>query len=173
MTKQQIQQHFERHELLLHKLSHRCASRCGRPEDEVYGQACYEFVRAASSFDPRRKTSFPTYAVACVRNGLAQWGMKNDLPPDPETSPAGIAPAYDRPDRQLMRKEWLENLSEECREVAAIILNGPAEVLGLAQDTGRKVALGALRRYLREERGWAWPKIWTTIRSLKIEVARL
>lgn len=173
MTKTEIEQAYNQYQPLLHKLSHQCAGRCGRPEDEVYGQACYEFVRAASSFDASRGAIFATYACACVRNNLALWGMRHPLAPDPKLAPVAEAPTFARPDVCLMRKEWLASLSAECLEVTMIILDGPAEVLHLAQDAGRKAALGALRHYLQEERGWGLRKIWKTIRELKQQVATL
>ena len=173
MTKRQIEQAYHQHDLLLHKLSHQCASRCGRPEDEVYGQACYEFVQAASTFNANRNTSFATYAISCTKNNLARWGMKNPLANDPDLMPVAKAPMYNNPDRQLMRKEWLASLPDECLEVAAIVLNGPAEVLQLAQDAGRKAVLGALRHYLQKERGWGLRKIWRTFREMKQLTATL
>ncbi|MFA5377429.1 MAG: sigma factor [Dehalococcoidia bacterium] len=173
MTKRQIQTAFEQYTPMLHRLSHQCAGRCGRPEDEVYGQACYEFVRAASSFDANRNASFATYALACVRNNIAKWGMQNPPAGDPDLAPVAETPEFVRPDRQLMQKEWLAGLSDECREVAMIILNGPAEVLCLAQGAGRKAVLGTLRHYLQEERGWGLRKIWKTIREMKQVVAAM
>ena len=55
-----------------------------------------------------------------------------------------------------------------------IILNGPAEVLDLGSGviTPKRVK-GALRRYLRNEKGWSWPKIWDTFTALKAEVKLL
>jgi hypothetical protein len=54
-----------------------------------------------------------------------------------------------------------------------IILNGPAEVLCLTQDAGRKAVLGALRHYLQEERGWGLRKVWKTVREMKQVVAAM
>jgi hypothetical protein len=167
MTKQQIETAYKQYNPLLHKLSHQCASRCGRPENEVYGQACYEFVKAANTFDSRRQVAFATYALACVKNNLTRWGMRNPLAGDPDLAPATKAPAYECPDRQLMRKEWFTCLPAECQEVVMIILNGPGELLDLAQDAGRKAVLGALRIYLQKECGWGLRKVWKTIREMK------
>lgn len=170
MTKEQLTTQYEKWTPLLHRLAHACAGRCGRPEDEVFQQACYEFVRAAESFDAARGNSFGTYASVYVRNNLAQWGMKYPLAPDPlETEPVRAA-EHARPDRVLMRREWLAGLSEDCREVVETILAGPADVLGLV--AGRKATLGELKRHLRAS-GWTWPRIWNTIRTIKQEVATL
>ena len=172
MTKTEIERAYNQYQPLLHKLSHQCAGRCGRPEDEVYGQACYLFMQATESFDPAQGKQFRPYLQSMVHNRLIEWAMKYDLPPDPETSPELTTDIPD-PRKTLMVKEWLAGLSEECREVAMIILNGPAEVLELG--TGMivpKAVRGALRHHLRA-RGWSWPKIWGTFAALKAEVKLL
>jgi len=172
MTKQETTKLFEQHDLLLHKLSHQCASRCGRPEDEVYGQACYLFMQATESFEPGRGKEFTNYLHSTVHNRLIDWAHKYDLPPDPETAPE-LTTTIPDPRKALMVKEWLAGLSAECREVATIILNGPAEVLELG--TGMivpKAVRGALRHHLRAK-GWSWPRIWATFTALKAEVKLL
>jgi hypothetical protein len=173
MTKQETTTLFEKHDLLLHKLSHQCASRCGRPEDEVYGQACYLFMHSLETYPVDKPHYKLAQWIACVvRNGLIDWAHKYDLPPDPETLPELTTDIPD-PSKALMVKEWLAGLSGECREVAMIILDGPAEVLGLG--TGMivpKAVRGALRHYLRS-RGWSWPRIWSTFTALKAEVKLL
>lgn len=99
------------------------------------------------------------------------WGKKNDLPPDPKTyqEPSSMM----TPSRALEIKEWLEGLSDECHEVAMIILNGPTEVLDIPLTAGKKMVMGALRRHLREEKKWSWPKIWGTFQEIKAEVTAL
>jgi len=170
MTTQQITSQFLQFDRLLHSLSHRCAARCGRPEAEVYGQACYLFTVAANSHDPARG-EFGPYMHSCVRNGLASWAVKNDLPPDPDGLPE---PSYSRnPARALEIKEWLSGLTEECREVAMLVLNGPTEALEIAGPMTPKAVRGTLVKYLRHNKGWAWPKIWGTLQAVKREVAML
>ncbi len=168
MTKTEIEIQFKKNEPMLHKLAHQCASRCGRPEDEVYQQACYEFMQATETYHLEKGFTY-SYWSACVRNNLIQWGMKNPLVVcDPEGLLVDVPDsAFAQPDEQVMRREWIDNLSDECREIAMIVLNGPSEVLHLTQDSGRKAVLGALSRYLRGEKGWTWPKIWKTIQDMK------
>jgi hypothetical protein len=169
MTKKQIERAYCQYDKLLHKLSHQCANRCGRPEDEVYGQACWLFMQAATSFDSN-KGQFGTYLYSCVSNGLSGWGKKMDLPPDPEHLPEPSTELT--PDRQLMFKDWLANLSEECREVATMILNGPAEVLEIGTGGCRKITAGMIKSYLRKQ-GWTYPRIWKTMHDLKEAVANI
>jgi DNA-directed RNA polymerase specialized sigma subunit len=150
MTKRQIEQAYSQYQPLLHKLSHQCASRCGRPEAEVYGQACWLFTRACNGFDPA-KGKLETFVYANVRNGLIKWGTKNCLPVDPSDIPeqhTSITPRW-----QAETKEWLKALSAEAREIAAIILNGPAEVLELTSTNG-KTMIGDLRKYLLKNKKW-------------------
>jgi len=77
------------------------------------------------------------------------------------------------PAETIMFKEWLAGLSNECREVAMIILNGPAEVLDIPLTAGKKIVMGALRRHLRETKSWSWPHIWNVLRETKQSVAAL
>lgn len=170
MTQKKIEKMFKKHDALLHKLSHQCSRRCWRPEEECYGQACYLFTLAANRFRDDQGAQFISYLYSCVLNGLHVWGKKNDLPPDPENIPEQrtmIDPSY-----LVEIKDWVENLPEECREVAMIILNGPAEILKLGTDGGKKITAGAIKNFLRSK-GWSWPKIWKTIHALKAEVAAL
>jgi len=172
MTRKQINAQFEQYTPLLHKLSHRYANRCGRPEKDVFQQACYLFMQATESFDPERGAKFGTYLYPCVQHGLIDWSKENALPLDPETIPDQMAEAPS-PDKALMVKEWIEGLSDECREVAMIILNGPAEVLDIPLTAGKKIIMGALRRHLRETKAWSWPHIWNVLRETKRSVATL
>lgn len=169
MTKTEIEQAYNQYQPLLHKLSHQCASRCGRPEEEVYGQACWLFMRAVSTYKPG-KCKLGTYIYAVVRNGLIEWGRKMDLPPDPTDMPE--ASTKQTPDKALAIKDWLENLSEECREVATIILTGPAEILEFGNGNLRKITSSSIIKYLLS-RGWSWPKARRTLRDLKTAVASL
>ena len=165
MTKRQIEQAYDQYDRLLHKLSHHYASQRGRREEDCYGQACWLFMQATSKYKPGG-IKFSTFLYTYVRNGLGNWtwGMRNDTPPDPEHLPEQTATLT--PDRQLMFKDWLANLSEECREVAMIILNGPAEVLEIGTGGCRKITAGMIKAYLRG-RGWTYPRIWQTMRDLK------
>lgn len=169
MTKTEIEQAYNQYQPLLHKLSHQCASRCGRPEEEVYGQACYLFMQTVTAHD-LNKGKLGTYLYARVRNGLVDWGHKMDLPPDPETIPEQAT--TQTPDKALMFKDWLASLSEECREVVAIILNGPAEVLEIGTGGCRKITAEMIKTYLRNK-GYSYSKVWKTIRELKQQVAAL
>jgi len=162
---------FEKYSPMLHKLSHQCASRCGRPEEDAFGEASELFMLAVCEYDEERGAAFGTYLYSVAKNGLGDWGKKNDLPPDPELLPEPIAAMPD-PCKVLMVKEWLMNLSDECKEVASIILNGPAEVLDLTTMNTTKAVRGALYKHLRDI-GWSWPKIWSTFQEMKKEVATL
>lgn len=93
-----------------------------------------------------------------------------DLPTDPENIRESFTMLT--PDRSLMVKDWLENLSEECREVATIILNGPAEILEFGNGNLKKIASSSIMKYLLS-RGWSWPKARKTLWSLKAAVASL
>lgn len=161
---------YAKYEPLLHHLSHQCAGRCGRPEDEVFGQACWLFMQAAST---RRddKGKFGTYLYSVVRNGLADWGVENDLPPETHSTPAEPVTTI-TPSRSLEIKEWVEALSSECREVALMILNGPAEILEFGGGNLRKITARSVTRYLIS-RGWGWKRTRRTLRDLKEAVAAM
>jgi hypothetical protein len=176
MTKRQIEQAYHQYDKLLHKLSHQCAGRCGRLEKEVYGQACFLFVRACNGYDPN-KGALETFVYANVKNGLIKWGRKNDLPLDPDCIPEQVTRMTPR--WQLETKEWLAALSEEAKEVVTIILNGPAEVLELTSTNGKNM-IGDLRKYLLSTKCWgdrrrrltdsAIAELRTAVNSLEISV---
>lgn len=175
MTRKQIEEKFVAHEKHLHALAWRCHFRNGhRTEAECFQQACGFFVEACEKYD-KNKGAFPSYIEMSVWHKLVMWSMKNDTPPDPETIPESVftAPKYLRPDRALMFKEWIDNLTDECREVAMIILNGPSEVLDLVPGNNTVGLLTKLKIYLREEKGWSFPKIWETLKMMRMEVDSL
>jgi DNA-directed RNA polymerase specialized sigma24 family protein len=177
MTKLEIEQAYKQYDKMLHKLSHQCAGRCGRPEEDVYGQACFLFMQATTTYRPGRG-AFGTWLYTCIKNGLATWGIKMDVPRQlPADWRPGLVATNDpvttlTPDRQLMFKDWLANLSEECREVALIILSGPAEVLEIGTGGCRKITARMIKTYLRG-RGWTYPRIWQTMRELKQQVQNI
>lgn len=174
LTKTQIKSKYLDHEKHLHALAWKCSARNGhRTEEECFQQACYLFMQACQSYDPDAG-AFPSYIQMIVWQGLVRWSLKNDTPPDPETIPESVftAPKYLRPDRALMFKDWIDNLTDECKEVAMIILNGPTEVLDLIPGTGTVGLLGKLKEHLKNK-GWSYPKIWETIRMMRMEVESL
>ncbi len=163
MTKTETTAAFEKLNPMLHQLAWQCAGRSGRTHDEAYGEACWLFMRAASTFKPGKETQFITYCHTVVRRGLASWGRKMDLPPDPEHLPeqrTNLTPAWN-----AHLNDWLDNLSDECREVARLILDGPAEALGLMTG-GVKIRFKDITKHLRRK-GWTWPKIWAAWGELK------
>ena len=185
MTKKQIETAFDQHQKLLHSLSHQVSRRCGRPEDECYGQACYLFMQATQSFDPS-KSEFVTWLYTIVHNGLVQWGKKNDLP---TTYTSRNEDGGDRddlkpkaafnegttnlnPEKLCELNDWLEHLSTEVKEVVAVILNSPAEILEFGGDNFCKITSQMLSRWMRSK-GWGWIKTRATINELKLTVSRM
>jgi len=169
MTKKEIETQFTQLTPMLHQLAHICAGRCGRPEEEAFGEACYWFAKAANTWNKRRGVRFITYCYVVVHRGLIMWGRKMDLPPDPENAPERVTtltPAW-----HAHFNDWLEHLSDECREVARLILDGPAEVLGLVGGE-TYIAANAIKSHLRRQ-GWDYPRIWNTMRELKAAVRAL
>ncbi len=171
MTRKQIERLYHENEKMLHSLAHKAASRCGRPEEDLFGEACWLFMRACEGFDPGRGVAFGTYLWRAVHNGLIAFAVKQDLAPDPEHVPEAATTIT--PDRQLILQEWLNNLSKEAHDVATIILEGPAEVMMLSLQSLHRLSLHQIKEHLHRERGWSWPTIWSAMRELKREVARL
>jgi len=168
MTKKLIAAYYDQHNKLLHDLSHKCAFNSGKTEEEVYQQACLLFMEATKSYDPDRNAAFSTYLYRYVKNGLVTWGMHktNDMPVSDENIPEQMDTAPD-PRKALMMKEWLAGLSKECREIAGILLNGPAEVLDLVGTESPKAVRGALWNYLRYQKKWSRPAIWEAFTEMK------
>jgi len=164
MTKREIEETFTKYENMLHKLAYGYARSYGRTEEEMFSHACETFMKVCDTFDSSRGVSISTYLHAAVRNSLGTYVQKNDLPKDtvfvdqPAEGPS--------PRQSLIAKEWLADLSDECKMVAMIILNGPAEILDIPKAATPRAVKGALQRHLRKL-GWSWPKIWETISEMK------
>lgn len=136
------------------------------------------FMKACVTYDESRG-GFHTHLHRVLTSNLCRYVGKVDIVPSlPETDEGGGTGLDHLPDttgnscprRALMFKETLANLSEEAREVAMIILNGPAEILGLVGNEPPKAIRGAIKNHLRDQ-GWDWPSIWQAFKELK-EVVR-
>ena len=173
MRRREIEKYWKKNQALLHRLAYQCAARSGRNQEDVYGQACYFFMGATTSFNKNRGASFRTYLWRYVYTHLIGWSVRNDLPPDPENCQELVCQEFMQPDRMLEAKEWLASLSDECKFVAAIILNGPGELLDVVAGVDSPLTVRVkLQQYLRES-GWSFPKIWNTMKTMKKEVKKL
>ncbi len=175
---------FTIHDDMIKHEAHRFASSTGHSADEFYSEGLVAFMKAIRTWDSR-KSSFKTWLRRTLRNSMIDFTRKND----PVISSKQILHYVDKspftmteeddyisiipdnshavhPDKELMWKERILELSMEAVEVIAIILAGPTEILDIAKTSTPKAVRGALVRYLRNE-GWGWNTIWGTFDEIK------
>lgn len=90
---------------------------------------------------------------------------ETSLPDRPQDSCTTYIP---RPDEELEHRSLLEELSEEAKEVVAIILEAPGDVLQfIASPVRGKITTSRLAGHLRRSLGWPPEKISRTFRELE------
>lgn len=135
-------------ENLLIKLAANTMRVYGIPFDDCMSECNYAFVKAANwRFDPTKGAKFTTQVAT-----IAKWRLKSLVIARMQEAPtveideekAGFVPEV-----RSETLEAIEDLSEDAREIIALIVESPAELLG--QVTTRNV-LKRVKTYLRKRR---------------------
>jgi hypothetical protein len=78
-----------------------------------------------------------------------------------------ILPSKSNPEKEFMKKELADNLSEEAKEIVRIILNGPSEIVStFFSDTYNCVSKARILIFFRKK-GWKRKVIRTAFNELK------
>lgn len=139
------------------------------------------FLKAWESWDPKKQSSFKSWLNYWLRGMLDEVG-RLDLPPTSQGEAIDLEPMYITEEnyelseyRDIDYRESIEslsgNISREARLVLAIVLNGPSDVLGVAEDATPRAIRGALKAYL-EDLGYGW-RAWRRVRDEIVGVMEL
>jgi len=139
----------------------------GLDYDELFSEGLVIFMKAVQAWDGKRKFSTVFYRI--LNNEFSTFIRKMDACPEMEadTLPARVP----NPRQALQWKEKLEHfltgLSGEARHVAKLVLNGPAEAIGIIGTEPPRVVRGAIHRYLVRDRGVSHQKAWAVLKELR------
>jgi len=77
------------------------------------------------------------------------------------------------PEKIFLKKEMVQNLSDEAKEVIWLVLNSPPEVMAFFSSSKTTVNKRKLMDFLIHRKHWPWKKARETFEELKIFLAKL
>lgn len=156
---------FQGVEKMLYGLAWKCHRTYGVPYEDALSECYYAFVKALNwRWKPGKGTKFST----TVQN-IAQWRLKSLI-----INRANAVPTCELEDHMVgeakpVRAESLElicDLSEDAKDIVALICETPAEILG-ASPVPVKQLVSRIKRYL-EEQGRERQKLDAAHRELQL-----
>ena len=166
-----IEKLFGDHHNMIREQAHSFNRTTGFDYSELYSQGLVVFMNAVRKWDGVRK--FSTLLGVCLRRDFIKLTQRMDQPPDPETREDEISRSPSPADT-LLGKERVEGilagLSAEARHVVRLMLEGPAEALGILGSEPPRVIRGAVHRYLVHKRGKTHEQSWTVLRELRTKI---
>jgi len=166
MTYEESLFHYQTCERLINERVWATVRATGYEFDELRSKASEVFMHACETYDESRATKFSTWLSLMLNGHLLNYAkkMRRELPTIDimlieefsEISAFHSAQLHDE----------IAKLSEEAQHVCKIILDGPADVLHIADDLPAKMIRGAIVAHLREI-GYSRPRAWDCIREIK------
>ena len=151
-------------ENLIRKIAWSFSKSTGIEYKELFAEACLWYCEAVRSHTPALNCKLTSYAWIVMRNKLVDFINK-------EKQYGKEVPYSAMPEEQafvsyqpIPFSEFLAELPEECRCIAEIVLDSLDE---LPDELPPKMARGRIEKILRE-RGWSWPRIRRSVRTMKI-----
>lgn len=162
--------HYEKYQLLIIERARSFTDTTGHDFEDLISQGNLIYCQARLYFNPdRTKCKFSVWLYHRLNDGLYSYTKRQRRKNAPVTFAQEIEEyhlvAEATADRSMRLQMRLAELSAEAREVAHIILEGPAEALHLALGTGpRKIKAGIKKRLL--DRGVPLPKYYKIMTEL-------
>lgn len=171
-----VDQTFSSHRNLIRKRAFHYHKTSSIPFEECEAEGNLIFCKAVSLYDEER-AKFSTFLYMRLNQGFIQFIQKWNLQ---------LPKYYERLEQventlQYASEEggWIEDfwikvsaLSEESEMVVICILESSEDLFNAIQTKPPKMVRGVLIKYLREKKGWSWPKIWRVFREIKHWVKR-
>lgn len=140
---------FMQYEGIIHDRANSFASTTGISADEFISEGYVIFMESIPKWDGS-KASFGTWLYRRLTQGFSTFARKSGVLRDaPDSMPSEYGD--ENTSRILEFKELVQSLSTEARHVAQIILNGPAEALGIIGATHPRMLRGSLRRHMKKQ----------------------
>ena len=164
MRKVTIEKMYGENKGLIYSRARFFAQRTGHDLDELLSEADVVFMNVCRTYK-QRNAKFSTYLYKCLTTRLQTFVNKTDLPKEQPEDNLTLSSAHN-PRQKLMFKEKIMSLSREARDVAMMLLEGPAEVLGIIGTEPPKMVRGAIQRHLIES-GVSHERSWHVLRELQ------
>jgi hypothetical protein len=141
------------------------AKTTGADQQELYQVAWVAYLRNQTRVDENQYPAAYLFRVAdsAILSFLQEQRKEDQV----EANLSGDAPVM--PDRALEIKQQLAGLSHEARQVVRLLLEGPAEVLGLVGDETPRKIRASIVRHLRQR--YSHAKSYAVMREVKEAVA--
>jgi hypothetical protein len=126
---------------------------------EVLGEAEFQFVRARDKYLEQYdgRANFNSFLITFLRNELINFCKKwtrhrvisiADFTEEQEQKTFGTSPEWEAPDRNLEVCDVIDNLSFDAKYAVRLLLETPAEIIGLCGDEGTKACQAIFRDFL-------------------------
>jgi hypothetical protein len=142
-------------EKLLYKQAWAAVAKYGIAFEDALSECHLAFVKATKQFQEGRGTKFSTFLqLKCQWHFLTLASQSKRAPHFVEIELneelVGVAPVQHSP-----CLEAVEGLSSEAREIVGLLLETPAEILGVWSPIKPKQLLRRVKRYLQRKRGYS------------------
>lgn len=170
MNSNQIEELFFKHEAQIAHHAWSWHRTTGLDVEELMSVGRSAFMKATTTFDENR-ASFSTHLHHTLYFALRSFA-RSEYKKGPRVRPpeggALEAGADDNHFRSASIRDWIQELSEEARFVASLIIESPS-VLGLNGTEPPKIARGKVVRFLKKL-GWKQSKRWDCIAELRARI---
>src|SRR3972149_1261828 len=161
---------YESHEKLILQKVFSFYRSFGVPVDELKSEANVIFMETLQIYD-ESKSKFITFLFIRLDQGLLQFiqRWRSQLPSyyeGTEEIEKSLQCSYKMNWREALWDK-VKGLSKEAEVVVLCITDGPEEIYHIIQTRPPRMVRGAVVRYLRNEKGWSWPRIWSVFREIK------
>ncbi len=121
--------------------------------EEAMGEALLCLTVCADKYDPARGASFETFLGTAIRNHIYDWAVKAGRRLGPSMGgdvTVLVSSTVDEPERRLMFKEAVQELSSDAREMYGMLLRNVEELFA-ANNCNQTRIRAQLRRRFKDE----------------------
>lgn len=132
---------------------------------ELFSEACLAYCESLKSYNPKKSAS-TTWAYHAMKNALINFCKRESE----HRTPYGVEEWFES--SSLPAYEFFEDLSllsEDTQKIIRMVRKNPRRYVNRKVNTPRK-SLGRIKRDLREQKKWSWPRIWRAMYMLRVEL---
>lgn len=139
---------IEQHVNQVNRMAWSFVKTTGLSFEDLQAEGMATFCECVNKFDPEKGCKLSTLVEISVRNSLISYiGMRKKHQP---TESVVLECNYSDHARRFEFLDTLSSLGDAAKTIVDIILSGPSEVLGIAEDSSPCKIRAAIKPYLKE-----------------------
>ena len=167
MTRKEIAIKYKENENLIRSRCWSFVKTTGLDFDDFFDIGIQVFMESVTSFDPE-KSKFSTHLYQNLNNTLINYVRREHKHVDMDDEAISYYGILKLNPRDFaISYEKKNSLSDDAKAIIDIVFYTPAEVLNLFDESSTKKIRGSIVALLRKK-SWSWPRIWSTMRELKV-----